>query len=131
VIVFDAGVLIAHLDPDDVFHSAATGFMEECEDFDFGASALTVAECLVHAVAAGRSTTVLGAFERLTLVQFDVNVGDAYGVAEVRAATKLRMPDAVVLFTAERHGAELATTDHVLARAAAARGVTATLLEAA
>ena len=54
---------------------------------------------------------------------------DAAGLAEVRAATGLRMSDALVLYTAERHGAELATTDRSVARAAEQRGITAHLLQ--
>jgi predicted nucleic acid-binding protein len=62
------------------------------------------------------------------LQQLAVTADDAAGIAEVRAATRLRMPDAIVLYTAERHGAELVTTDRVLARAATERSVPATLL---
>lgn len=131
MIVFDAGVLIAHLQSTDAFHQRVQEFMEENEEFDFGATALTVAECLVHATEAGRVTTALGIFERLMLVQFAIEPADAAGIAEIRARTGLRVPDALVLYTAERRGAELVTTDRALARAAAARGIKATLLTAA
>jgi predicted nucleic acid-binding protein len=73
----------------------------------------------------------LGTFERLHLLQFDLTRADTVGIAEIRAATKLRMPDAVALHTAESKGAELVTTDRRLARAAEDRGVTAHLLAAA
>jgi predicted nucleic acid-binding protein len=126
--VFDAGVLIAHLSRTDAFHDAVQRFLEENEEFEFAANALTMAECLVHPTAAGRATTALGVFERLMLQQLAVTADDAAGIAEVRAATRLRMPDAIVLYTAERHGAELVTTDRVLARAATERSVPATLL---
>jgi predicted nucleic acid-binding protein len=125
VIVFDAGVLIAHLDPDDVFHRAATEFLEENEELDFATSALTLAECLIRPTRVGRATSVLGAFDRLHLLTVDVTAADAAGIAEVRAVTGLRMPDAIVLYTAERAASELASTDAGLIRAAAARGVVA------
>lgn len=128
MIVFDAGVLIGHVNPSDAFHDAATGFMEEYEEFDFGASMLTVTECLVHAAEAGRVTTLLSTFERLHLLQFDLTRPDAVGIAEIRAATRLRMPDAVALHAAESRGVGLVTTDQRLARAAEDRGVTAHLL---
>lgn len=125
MIVFDAGVLIAHLDPDDAFHAGATGFLEEHEEFEFAANALTVAECLVRPQLSGRAASVLAAFDRIVLRQIDLVAADALGIAEVRAATRLRMPAALVLYTAERIGAGLATTDQALARAANERGLTA------
>lgn len=128
MIVFDAGVLIAHLDAEDAHHAAAEAFLEENEEFDFAASALTIAECLVRPVLAGRVTTVLAAFERLHLLQLDLPASDAAGIAEVRGATGLRMPDAIVVHAAERHGAALATTDAAVARAARSRGIIAHLV---
>jgi predicted nucleic acid-binding protein len=130
MIVLDAGVLIAHLRDDDPFHGAVTAFFEENEEFDWGVSAMTVAECLVHAVRAGRGVSVLGVLVRLEILQLSVASADTLGLAEVRAATGLRMPDAVVVYAAERHGAELVTTDKALARAASARGIETTLLAA-
>ena len=130
MIVFDASVLIAHISPEDPFHGRATEMLEELEEFDFAASTLTVAECLVHASVADRVTSVLGIFERLDLIQFELLRSETGGLAEVRNASRLRMPDAVVLYTAEAHAGELATADRTLARAAEARGVTAHLLEA-
>jgi predicted nucleic acid-binding protein len=130
VIVFDAGVLIAHLTTDDVFHTAADAFLDEYEEFEFVVHNLTVAECLVHATAHGRTTTVLSILERLAFVHADLTRAETVGIAEVRAATGLRMPDAIVLHTAETTGRELVTTDRALARAAEDRGVVAHLLEA-
>jgi predicted nucleic acid-binding protein len=130
MIVLDASVLIAHISPEDAFHERATELLEQLEEFDFAASTLTVAECLVHAADADRVTTVLGIFERLNLIQVELTRSETAGIAEIRKASKLRMPDAVVLHTAEAHGAELATADRALARAAETRGVTAYLLEA-
>jgi predicted nucleic acid-binding protein len=130
MIVFDAGSLIAHTNPDDAFHGAAREFMEEHEELEFAANALTMAECLVHPAAVGKGNLALGVYERLKLLSFEITLGDALGIADLRGATRLRMPDAVVLYTAERHGAELVTTDRSVARAAESRGVTAYLLEA-
>jgi predicted nucleic acid-binding protein len=128
VIVFDAGVLIAHLTTSDPFHEAANGLLEEVEQMEWAVSALTLAECLVRPAAEGRMTSVLAALDRLSVLPLDLSATDAAGVAEIRASTRLRMPDAVVLYTAERHSAELATTDRALAKAAADRGIPASLL---
>lgn len=130
VIVFDAGVLIAHLEPSDAFHSAATGFLEEFEEFDFAASVITVAECLVRPAQFGRSSEAVAKLDRLELIQLGVAADSGSRIADIRAHTRLKMPDAVVLYTAEREGAELATTDRGLASAAIARGVIAHELQA-
>lgn len=130
MIVLDAGVLIAHLDGADAFHRAAVAFLEENEGFEFAANALTVAESLVHPTAGGRAAEFDATLERLRLVRIDLVADDIRAVAQVRAATRLRMPDALVLFTAERHGGEIVTTDHRLARVAQERGVGATALTA-
>jgi len=97
VIVFDAGVLIAHLNDQDLFHAQARHLLEDFAEFDYAASTVTVAEALVHAASAGRASTALAAFERLMLLQLDVTADDVGGIAEVRAATGLRLPDAIVL----------------------------------
>lgn len=123
MIVFDAGVLIAHLVRDDPFHLAATGFMEENEEFEFAASVVTMAECLVHPAQAGATAQVRRALDRLRIIEVEVTKEDAVPLAELRAGTRLRMPDALVLRTAEKVGGAIVTTDRALARAAAARGV--------
>jgi predicted nucleic acid-binding protein len=130
MIVLDAGVVIGHLRPDDLFHRAATEFLEEHEELEWGVGALTLAECLVGAVTAGQSADLMDKITRLSILRFDLSAADALALAETRAATRLKMPDALVLYTAERSGAELVTTDRSLAQAADARGVTAHLLEA-
>jgi predicted nucleic acid-binding protein len=130
VIVFDAGVLIAHLEVGDVFHDAAVGFLDENEEMEFAVSPITLAECLVRPAGNGGAHRLFQALQRLHFEERDVTPGDAIGLAEVRATTGLKMSDALVLYTAESRGAELVTTDRALARAAEERGVTATLLEA-
>lgn len=129
MIVFDAGVLIAFLDPADAFHGSTVDFMEEYEEFDFAASALTVAESLVRPARNGTAEHLKGGLTRLSMVTIDISDDDILGIADVRARTRLRMPDAIALHSAERHDAQLVTTDRALARAAADRGVEAHLLE--
>jgi predicted nucleic acid-binding protein len=123
VIAFDAGVLIAYLDAGDQFHQRAKDFMEEYEEFEFAANVLTIAESLVRPVSAGRSSSVVATLDQLGLERIGLGAGDATAIAETRASSGLKMSDAVVLFTAERHGAELVTTDRSLARAAESRGI--------
>lgn len=128
MIVFDAGVLIAHLDDNDPFRSSATAFMEEYEEFEFAAGVTTIAEAIVHPASVGSADVALDALDALTVIPLDLTAADTAGLAHVRAATRLRMPDAIVLYVAQRHAAELVTTDRALARAAQSLGVIAHLL---
>jgi len=123
VIVLDAGVLIGFLAADDVFHDRASTFLAEHAAQTFAASALTVAETLVHPARAARLGDARRALAALQLGVLGLAADEAVQLAELRAATGLRMPDAVVVLAAERHGAELATTDAAVARAAEARGI--------
>lgn len=130
MIVFDAGVLIGLLDPDDIFHEPVLEFIDENEHDEFVATVLTVTEALVRPAAIGAAERLKAGFTRLGLLQVETTDEDIVPLAELRASTRLRMPDALVLHTAQRVGGELVTTDAALSRAADARGVTAHLLTA-
>jgi predicted nucleic acid-binding protein len=123
VIVFDAGVLIAIEQPDDAHHAAALRFLEANADDRFVAGGVALAESLVHAVTTGEAEDVLDDYELLGIEPLDVGGGSAGAVARIRAETRLRMPDALVIYACEREQAELVTTDAALATAATARGI--------
>jgi predicted nucleic acid-binding protein len=123
MIVFDAGVLIALANADDTFHRKAVGFVERHEEAEFAASVVNLSESLVRPAMADRGGELWDLFERFGIIPIDLVGTDVLGVATVRAATRLRMPDAIVVYTAEKHRAELVTTDHTVARAAAARDI--------
>lgn len=122
MIVVDAGVLIAASDPDDIHHAKASIFLEEHGD-RLAAPGVTLAESLVRSVATGVVEDLLEDYEILGIVAFDVPGEAAGSIARIRAETKLRMPDALVLYACERERAELATTDLTLARVAKSRGI--------
>lgn len=123
MIVLDAGVLIAANDPTDAHHRAAQAFLEEYADRGLAAAGITLAETLVHAVSADVADEVLDDYEILGIEPLDVPGRSAGTIARVRAETRLRMPDALVIYVCEREAAAVATTDRALARAAAARGI--------
>lgn len=130
MIVFDAGALIGALDDGDPFNRAAFEFIEDNAEQDFLANALTIAEALVRPARAGRTDAVRDAIEhRLGVMALAITADDSAQIAAVRAQTALRMPDAVVVATAEITLAELVTTDARLAAAARERGIRTTLLE--
>ncbi|MBV9847118.1 MAG: type II toxin-antitoxin system VapC family toxin [Kutzneria sp.] len=123
MIVLDACVLIAHLDATDVHHERATRLLAESGDLRLHASVLTLAETLVGPVRTGRGHHVQQALTRLGVTPLGLPADIAVELAAVRARTGLKMPDAVVLLTAETHHAALATFDDKLRRAASSRDV--------
>ena len=122
MIVLDASLLIAYLSTSDPHHQGSLTILAEHAAEPLATPALTLAETLVGPARAGRATDVLEALStlELTVIQ-DVEPAT---LAALRASSGLRMPDAVVLHTALRHTAALATFDERLAAAAVASGVT-------
>src|SRR5664280_472241 len=124
MIVLDASVLIAYLDADDSQHAAAeTLLVREIAD-DFAANPLTLAEVLVVPARDGRLDPVLSVLSVLRDVGVEplaFPADTAVRLAQLRAATGLKMPDCCVLLTAEDAGARVASFDARLAQAADAR----------
>lgn len=123
MIVLDAGILIALSDSGDSHHAAVGRFLEEADDERLAANTVTIAESIVRGALDDRAEGILEGYELLGLIPLDLYGESAGAIARVRAETRLRMPDAIVLYTAEREGAELATTDAAVARAAESRGL--------
>ncbi len=123
MIVLDASVLIAHLDARDVHHTRARALLAGSGRLPLAANALTVAEALVGPIRTGRGPQVHQAIAALGVTALELPAAAAYPLAELRAATGLKMPDAVVLLTAEHHQAVLMTFDDKLHRCAEQRGV--------
>jgi predicted nucleic acid-binding protein len=121
MLVVDANVLIALADPGHVHHGAAGAVLDR--DGELAISALTLAEVMVLPAAAGVLDSAMAQVDALGLVGYPLEVTDVPRLAGLRAETRLRMPDAVVLLLALRHGAALATFDQRLAQAARDSGV--------
>ena len=108
----DTSVLIAAADASDPRRPCARWLLDEVERGRFAfavISTLTVAEALVRAVGASfeegvAAQTALRNFPHLTIAPLDFDI--AVEVAHVRGATRLKMPDAIVLGTAIAHEVE-------------------------
>lgn len=124
MIVLDANVLIAVLDRTDASHQKAFDLIEEHAWDEFGASVLTIAETLVRPVRDDRGTHVRHALDALGVRSLALEAEDALSLATARATHRLRLPDAVVLHTAERTGSRLATFDRALRAAASEASIT-------
>jgi predicted nucleic acid-binding protein len=124
VIILDASVLIGHFEPADAHHTDATALLRAQALESFAASVITLAEVYVGAARAGQSDQLHQLLAQLQIESLDLPAGAARRLGELRATTKLRMPDCCVLYSAEQHSAAIATFDDKLAARAADLGLT-------
>lgn len=123
LVVVDAGALIALLDENDKHHRWAFGMFQATLGRGLAMPALTYAEVLVHPTRAGQADTFENNIAGLGLDIRPIVDSDARGLADIRAESSLKMPDAIVLQLALEERATLATTDKPLAKEAESRGL--------
>ena len=98
LIVLDASVVIAHLDPDDALHDAATSTLLEHAEDDLRLPASAYAESLVDPARRGRLDETRAALAALELQVVPIDRPLAERAASIRARERgLRLPDALVL----------------------------------
>lgn len=118
VTVLDASALIALCSTEDDHHRWALDMFSITQGSDLLISALTYAEFLVGPKRQKKLQQVLDGTSQLGLEITTLDNLNAISLAEVRANSNLRLPDAVVLQTAIEHSGAIATTDKRLASAA-------------
>lgn len=118
MIVLDASVIIAYLDSEDHHHVRAEALLAREIDEDFGANSLTLAEVLVAPARENRLAAVRTILAELEVQELPFPEDTAVTLAQLRAATGLRMPDCCVLLAAEQYDAPLASFDERLTEAA-------------
>jgi len=123
VIVLDANILIGFLDSTDSHHHDAVDLFRRHFAEGFATSVLTIAEALVHPTRTGRQDAAMASLTRVGVQVIALEASGAAGLARVRNTYRVRMPDAVALYTAMTSGSELATFDENLASAAELAGV--------
>lgn len=103
LIVLDASLLIALLDPADPHHQAARTALESHVDDDLRIPAHTLAEALVHPVRAGKEREARRLIAGLEIAVDPVDEEVGIVAARLRAphGSALRMPDALVLAYAD------------------------------
>ena len=124
MIVLDASVLIGHFEPANAHHNDASALLKAHLLEPFAASVVTVAEVYTGAARAGRSDRLQQLLAQLQIESMELPAGAALRLGELRATTKLKMPDCCVLYTAEQHSAAIATFDDTLAARACDLGLT-------
>ena len=123
MIVVDANILIGLYDPEDANHSAAERLLLANAGENLAMSALTLTEFLVRPVSVGKVTQAEALISTLGIVVSSLSAADAPHIAHVRAQTKLKLPDAVVLWLAQSLSATLMTVDDRLAKVAQELGI--------
>src|SRR5690554_6049088 len=123
MIVLDASVVIAFLDPNDRHHQRAAGPFEEHAAAGFRMHQLTLADVLAGAVRTGRGNQLLDDLTTIGVVTHQSGFNEPLILAELRASTGLKMPDCCVLAVAQHESLPLATFDEQLARIARELGV--------
>lgn len=119
----DASLVIAHFEEHDKHHDAAAEFFAN----DAGPrwiATVTLAEVLVPHIPAG-TAGLLAALDRLDVQEWPFGEGAALQLAELRALTRLKMPDCCVLLAAQQAGDAVATFDRRLRQAAGQLGIPA------
>jgi len=122
-VVVDASVVIAATEPGDGHHGRAAQILRQGHPGSLTMHPVTLAEVLVGAVRVGRGQPYL---EALLATGLTVQSGDIVAplrLAAARAESGLKMPDAVVLATAQVLGADLASFDNTLAARARLAGL--------
>lgn len=124
MIILDASVLIGHFEPADAHHSDATAVLREHASESFAASVITLAEVYVGAARARQAENLSQLLAKLQIESLELPADAARRLGELRATTKLKMPDCCVLYSAEQHSAAIASFDGNLAARAADLGLT-------
>ena len=125
MIVLDASVLIAYLDPEDALHPRAAELLEHEVADAFAASTVTLAEVLVAPARSGRLDDALSALAALEVEERALSDHAAVRLARLRASSGLKLPDCCVLLTALEISARLASFDERLAASARKAGLVA------
>ena len=123
MIVLDANVVIAFFDPNDRHHHRAAALLSDHAAEGFRMHPLTLAEVLVGAVRVGRGNQRFGELKSLGIVAHLPDASEPLTLAELRAATGLKMPDCCALAVAQHEASAIATFDESLAGAARRIGV--------
>lgn len=121
MIVVDAGVLIAHLDPNHDARVRAFKLLNSAGTEDFGVSPLTLAEVLAKTVRERQDVARRGDLRAIGVVEVPFGPNAGLRLARLRAETDLTMPDCCVLLAAEDGDATAILTMEERLRAQAVR----------
>lgn len=123
-VILDASVLIAAMNPADAHHRKAVALLRSgAISGNLIAHPMTIAESAVGAAEHGRLEEIQSAYARLGVAIANADSGQPWRLAQLRASTRLPLPDCCVLDTAIEFEGHLATFDSRLATAAQAHEI--------
>lgn len=120
---FDASALIALLEPQDAHHAEAGERFSRLGAGSHVISTVTLSEILVAAVRESRVDVVTRLLETLGIAERPLPRDAALRLAELRVATRLKLPDCCVLLAAQDAGAAVVSFDDRLLSAATGVGL--------
>ena len=125
ITVVDANIVIAHLDADNALHEEASAALATIPKPERGIAAITRSEVLVAFARAGILDQGRAVFTNLGITTLPLPPADQWAdsIATLRASTRLKTPDAIVLDAALRSHAAVASLDFALRRAAQGAGL--------
>ena len=123
MITLDANVMIAALDVRDAHHRDAARLLRERGGHGLLMHPISIAEVLVRPATQGGADEVFARMHGAGVVSIESSARDPLLLANLRARTRLRMPDCCVLLAAARSGFTLATFDEGVRGAADALGI--------
>lgn len=118
MIVLDASVLIAFLDPSDALHADAVTALIARGGQRLRLSPITHAEILVGPTRAGTLERTRAALAALGLSELALPLDAATSLARLRVDTKLQLPDCCVILAAQQSTGSILTFDDRLSAAA-------------
>lgn len=123
-IALDASVLIAAMNPGDSHHRRALTLLRKgAIAGGLIAHTITIAESAAGAAAHGSLDVLRAAYTALGIGSADSDPDEPWRLAQLRASTRLPLPDCCVIDLAQQADADLATFDKRLALAASGQGV--------
>ena len=123
MIALDTSVLIAHLNPADLHHQAATAILLAGTPGQMLVHTITLAEVLVAGVRVGRGASMHDDLRSAGIAVAPHDDGEPLRLAELRATSGLTLPDCCILDVAIHYQASLATFDEALTVVALRYGV--------
>ena len=114
-LILDSDALLAFMNIADIHHKSIVKRLLYGPD-GFSISVVTYSEALVHSFETGKHELMFERIDSLVTEIFDVTPAIARTSAQLRAATKIKLPDALIAATAIEKGLTLLTFDEKLAR---------------
>ena len=114
-LILDSDALLAFMNASDIHHKSIVKRLLYNPD-GFSISVVTYSEALVHSFETGKQELMFERIDSLVTEIFDVTPAIARASAQMRAVSKIKLPDALIAATAIEKGLTLLTFDEKLAR---------------